>query len=141
MNSIIHSILKASVLSYISSFFNSLLIFRSDPPFAPHSYESPSPISQQLTSPPTSQSARPRASSYTAPAKSEFIPKSEFAADAANYSDLQQALYESTLSEKEPTLLALSKPTWDTTKENPACARCKEIFTFFKRRVSNMPNT
>eukprot|EP00026_Physarum_polycephalum_P000300 Phypoly_transcript_00300.p1 GENE.Phypoly_transcript_00300~~Phypoly_transcript_00300.p1 ORF type:complete len:1780 (+),score=292.27 Phypoly_transcript_00300:209-5341(+) len=104
-----------------------------EPPFAPHSYESPSPLAQQVST--TSNSARPRASSYTAPtAKSDFVPKSDFAADAANYIDLEQALFESTLGTKEPTQLSLTKPTWDTAKENPACARCKEVFTFFKRR-------
>jgi hypothetical protein len=105
-----------------------------EPPFAPHSYETPSPLSHQVPSPPQSQPARPRASSYTAPSKSDFVPKSDFAADAANFSDLEQALLASTFSDKGPTQLALSKPTWDTAKENPACARCKEVFTFFKRR-------
>ncbi len=49
---------------------------------------------------------------------------------------LQQALLESTYSGKEPTQLSLAKPTWDTAKENVGCVKCKEIFTFFKRRVN-----
>lgn len=95
-----------------------------EPPFAPHSYEAPSPLSQSQAP------SRPRASSHT-PA-SQPTPKSEFAesAMAASLSNLQYMV-----DEKEPTQLSLGKPTWDTAKENVGCARCKEVFTFFKRRV------